>query len=172
MSVKKIFLLFFLCYIGFSSYGQNLFFIGNKSYPSSDKLIIGDYKNGGIIYGDFYVVLAKNSKTGIISFHLAEGTMSDLVGNAVLYLDDNTTISLKNTGIHDNVNGKNIYVFYLTSLEIEKLKKTNVNSIRFNTISGGHLLKNAEHSEYNGMSKQPTNTPKVDFPTIISELFK
>lgn len=172
MSIKKIFSLFFFCHICFSFYGQNLFFIGNKSYPSTGKLIIGDYENGAIIYGDFYVILAKNSKTGIISLHLDEGRMSDLVGNAVLYLDDNSTITLKNTGIHDNVNGENIYVFYLTSLEIEKLKNININSIRFNTISGGHLLKNAEHSEYSGISIQPTTIPKVDFPTIISELFK
>jgi hypothetical protein len=193
MRVKKIFLLFFLCFNCLISNGQNLFYIGSKSYISTGSLVFVNQKFGGgfgakeLVGGTFSVVIAKNGKLGIIAL---ESIGSEISGKAILYLDDNSTIILMDRGIHDYVDRQYTSVYYLTTLEIERLKKTNISSIRYNSNYEGHLVKNEDYKTtitetIPGTLKTPdgeiyrptyeTKTvvyPRIDFPKLITNLFE
>lgn len=171
--MKTTFFYFLFLIIGIKSFTQtNTFFIGNKTYPCSKSYSLCLNYNLNAIATS--LLIAKDGDNGL----LALTSNGKIHGTLLLYLDDNTIITCYDKYLYDQVNLIWTTVYNLTKVEIAKLKTTNVNSIRFNqqvsmnlsyafsvdnTECVSNILKNPKLSE--------KRTPKIDFPTIIKDLF-
>jgi hypothetical protein len=167
--MKKIILL--LLIVGITPVmGQNLFMIGEKSYPATEIIELG---------GKLKIVFSKQlTKNVIILKTHAYNNCSVIRGKAIIYLDNGGVITLLDNGIYDLVNKESIIVYYLTADEIEKLKASNINTIRYavkniNDCKGGD---NGDYTASNdvgyGSIGGKRQNEKIDFKLIISKFFK
>lgn len=145
-------------------HGQNLFFIGNKSFPCS-----GSFKLqvGNDTYGMLSCLVAKNGTSGLFVISKEVQTHSEIRGNAIIYLDDGNVITLIDKGKRDLVDNTSTNVYNLTLPEIDKLKNSIINTVRFtikcpgvdciSTEDGNFTGKNIA-SEYGFSEKERINT--------------
>ena len=144
------------------------FFIGSKTYSCTDKYEFG---------GDdplLSILIAKDGNAGLLVF--IEG-YDKIVGTVLLYLDDNSIITCYDKNKYDEVNNYYTTVYNLTESEINKLKTTNVYSIRYNKLSGLSMKSYSIVNRKGKLNFKFTNTdnekiPIIDFLKIITELFK
>ncbi len=168
------------------SKAQNLFFIGEKNYQCSPTftLIGGGSMNNIVHLNDLNVLIAKNGETGmlVLSRYVTDALIK---GKVLVYLDDGTVITCIDRNIYDYVDNIATTVYYLTKEEIEKMKNSNINTIRY-TIKygsawGGYRnkddfsAKNIAHEEiisYGDLPHGPMWVEKTDVTEFIKELFK
>ena len=175
MKTLKLLLVFFYLGLSFNSFSQNLFFIGNKSYPCTEsfKLSIGD---GDYSYQSLECIIAKNGSAGFFIISKETFTGSVIKGNAIIYLDDGTVITLIDRGRRDYVNQISTNVYSLTEEEINKLKNSQINTVRFSirclnrgcysSDDGDYAAKNIS-SGYGYSRKERINTIE-----LVENLFK
>lgn len=110
---------------------QNTFFIGKKTYPSTEAFKLKSKKDYGGY--DLNVLIAKSGETGLIvlSAELMGDVVVRITGNVQIYLDDGTVLSCIDRGKFDYVDSIVTTVYSLTKEEINKMKNSNINSIRF-----------------------------------------
>lgn len=127
--------------------GQNLFFIGNKSFPCSGsfKLQVGDDSNGMLS-----CLVAKNGTSGFFVLSKEIRTGSEIRGNAIIYLDDGNVITLIDKGKRDFVDNTSTNVYNLTLSEIDKLKNSIINTIRFTIKCPGSVCMSSEDGNFTG----------------------
>ena len=107
-----------------SSYSQCVLLTETGSYDAlCFKKLSKD--NSGLM--SIEISIAKNGNSGyfIIKLPLAS---TKFRGNVILYLDDNSTITLINRNVSWKVNGELYGQYNLTSEEIKRLKKVNIKS--------------------------------------------
>lgn len=147
--------------------GQNLVFLGEKSYPSTEKFILqsnsdSDYSN------DLNLVFAKDGEKILIVVSSKLVSSVRISGKLIIYLDDGTVISCIDRGNKDNVDDIASTAYYLTNEELSKMKNSNINTIRY-TIKCAECLSNPLYEgNYSASNK---GSIKTDYPTIISEYY-
>ena len=152
---------------------QNLFFIGDKSYPStgSFELKLNDS------FDNLKCIIAKNGVTGFFVISKSTMTGSVVKGNVIIYLDDGSVITLLDRGKRDYVDGTSTNVYSLTAAEIIKLKNSIINTVRFtikcpgtNCMSsedGAFTAKNESEKGFSAYSEKK----RIDTMALISSLF-
>jgi hypothetical protein len=126
---------FFLSSYNFLN-AQSTIYIGTQSYPATS-VFKGSVKNGYPTIGhngrnedgDVYVVVGKKKDAGLLM--LGVRTSQKLIGDAMIYLVDGNVIRCKDRGLKDRFDGESTSIFYLTSAELELLKKSDIRSVRF-----------------------------------------
>ena len=106
---------------------QNYIYIGTNRYPSTnsfDCTIVGGFPE----LGNATIAVAKSSKGGY--FILSVDTHHPLKGDVYIYLDNGEVIRCVDTKTKDMHDGYSIGIYNLTFQEIEKLKKSNISSVR------------------------------------------
>jgi len=147
--------------------GQNFAFIGEKSYPSTNKYTLQTNSDKEHI-NDITLVFAKDGEKGLIILSSKLSNAVKISGKLVIYLDDGTVISCVDRGINDNVNDVAIAAYYLTYEELEKMKQSNINTIRYQIkcpICGQH---NSWEGIYSASNKGDS---EVNFTTIVHEFY-
>ena len=87
---------------------QNFTFIGENSYPSTERFKLQSNSDKEEI-SDLNVVLAKERETSLV---IVSSKLTDVVKIAnklIIYLDDGTVISCTDRGINDNVDDVAIF---------------------------------------------------------------
>ena len=112
-----------------SAEGQNLFFIGENSYPSTETITFktnSDYPSY-----DLEVIFAKQGKLGLIA--VSTKTVDEVIirGKLIIYLNDGTVIVCNDAQIADYVDKKASSVYYFKTEDLSKMKKSNINTIRY-----------------------------------------
>lgn len=134
--MKSLMIVFFLfLLVGFLN-AQSTIYIGTQPYPATPAFK-GSVKNGyptigqGGINGDgdVYIIVGKKKSSGLLM--LGVKTSQKLIGDAMLYLADGSVIRCKDRGMRDRFDGESTSVFYLTSSELEMLKRSDIRSVRF-----------------------------------------
>jgi len=98
--MKKVILLFALIFaIYTTANAQNLFFIGDKSYPSTETFTMESNAEFGSSNLD--VLFAKDGTTGLIAVSTTSMTGVLIKGKLSIYLDDGTVISCVDRGKYD-----------------------------------------------------------------------
>jgi|SRR5690554_825360 len=169
----KIRIIFIIIFLPLTVFAQNSFFIGNKTYDSTDEF---ELKSNQFIGGqNLKVTIAKNNESGllIVSCNLYADFLR-IKGKLLIYLDDKSIITCLDKNKYDYVDNTATTVYYLTKDEIDQLKSSNIYSIRFSIASiqqyatapsiGAHSVRNYPKKEF-------FETNRIDFPKIISELF-
>lgn len=158
-------ILLLLCSLGTSA--QNFAFIGENSYPSTEKYILVSNSDKADI-GDLNLVFAKSKETALV---IVSAKLSDAVNIAnklILYLDDGTVISCADRGINDNVDEIAVAAYYLTPAEISALMKSNINTIRYEIdcpVCGAYNYWEGVYSASN------VGSTKTDFTEVVEQFF-
>ncbi len=86
--------------------------------------------NGGWIQGYGNVTFAKRNGGGMLMVSVKEFD-GDLKGDLYIYLENGNVIRCIDRNIKDNVNSYTMAIYYLTTSEVEMLKNSNIEDIRF-----------------------------------------
>jgi hypothetical protein len=127
--------------IVFNCKGQNLVFVGDKSYQATQKWYFdgnGDklknYVNSATIQ------IGKKGQSGIFSISLeAFNSSSGIKGAIRIYLDNSTTIVLEKVLAKDYSDGLSTVIYEISAINLLKLKQSNINTIRLNSGITGFI---------------------------------
>ncbi len=112
--------------------GQNLFFVGEKSYPCTESYVLHSNSNKFFI-NDLNLVFAKDKNSPLIGVRTKTENVQ-ISGKLIIYLDDGTVISLTDSGFFDYVDKITSSVYLLSEEDLDKMKKSNINTIRFTLL--------------------------------------
>jgi hypothetical protein len=149
-----------LIFLSLKIYGQELFFIGEKSFPCTKGYILKSNSDAYYI-NDLEVKFVKDNGNMMIALS-TKTTDVGFSGKLIIYLEDGVVISSSKEALFDYVDKVALAVYYLTNEDLIKLKESNINTIKYS-------LKNKDGREGPfGGSFSSSNKSKIDFPKIIS----
>ena len=147
---------------------QNFTFIGENSYPSTERFELVSNSDKEDI-GNLNLVFAKD---GISPLIIVSSKLTDVVKIAnklIIYLDDGTVISCTDRGINDNVDDVATSAYRLTASEISKMKGSNINTIRFEIVCPICGVFNLWEGVYSASNK---GSSKTDFTKVVQRFFE
>ena len=161
--MQKILIFFIaLLFTTLSIKGQNLFFIGENSYPCTKTFTLQSNSDEFYI-NDLNVLFARDGKTPL--FAVSTETKEVLIrGKLIIYLDDGTVITLTDNGNYEYVDKIASTVYYLTNEELSKMKNSNINTVRFTLES-----EDGSSSPFGGNFSASNKGTQIK--NIISEFF-
>ena len=167
--MKRILLIITLV-LAFPTYtiAQNFTFIGENSYPSTERFVLQSNSDKEDI-GDLNVVFAKDEETALV---IVSSKLTDFVKIAnklIIYLDDGTVVSCIDRGINDNVDDVATSAYRLTSSEVGRMKKSNINSVRFEIVCPICGPFNLWEGVYSASNK---GSSKTDFTEVVEQFFE
>ncbi len=148
--------------------GQNFAFIGENSYPSTEKFKLQS-NSGKEDIGDLSLVFAKDGTTSLIVVSSKLPFFFKVAEKLIIYLDDGTVISCIDRGINDNVDDVATSAYYLTSSELSKMKASNINTIRYEIVCSICGPLNAYEGVHSSSNKGDS---KTDFTKVIKNFFE
>ena len=147
---------------------QNFTFIGENSYPSTERFELQSNSDKEEI-SNLNLVFAKDGISPII---IVSSKLTDVVKIAnklIIYLDDGTVISCTDRGINDNVDDIATSAFRLTPSEISKMKKSNINTVRYEIVCPICGVFNIWEGVYSASNKESS---KTDFTEVVEQFFE
>lgn len=162
-----------LCSINFC-YGQNLFFVGKRSYPCTETFTLkSDMDSSG---PDLDVLIAKTPETAmIVASTKVSGGGVRIKGTILIYLDDGTVISCIDRDKFDYVNNEVTTIYYLTDAEIDKIKDSNIHTIRF-SLKCFECLMSSEEGNFSASNKASdslfSKKQRTNVSALIEDLFE
>ena len=147
---------------------QNFTFIGENSYPSTERFELVSNSDKEDI-GNLNLVFAKDEISPLI---IVSSKLTDVVKIAnklIIYLDDGTVISCADRGINDNVDDVATSAYRLTASEISKMKGSNINTIRFEIVCPICGVFNLWEGVYSASNK---GSSKTDFTKVVQRFFE
>ena len=148
--------------------GQNFAFIGENSYPSTEKFTLQSNSDKEDI-GDLNLVFAKDGTTSLIVVSSKLTNVVKIAEKLIIYLDDGTVISCTDRGINDNVDDIAISAYHLTTAELSKMKNSNINTIRYEIVCPICGPFNSWEGVFSASNK---GSSKTDFTKDIKSFFK
>jgi hypothetical protein len=157
-------IIIFLLLVAFKVNGQGLFFIGEKSFISTEGFNLKSNSDEYFI-NDLEIKFVKDEANKMIALSTKTEDVS-FAGKLIIYLDNGIVITSSRESIFDYVDKLALAIFYLTDEDFSKLKSHNINTIKYS-------LRNEYGSDGPfGGNFSASNKSKVDFPEIISEFYK
>ena len=147
---------------------QNFTFIGENSYLSTERFELVSNSDKEDI-GNLKLVFAKD---GISPLIIVSSKLTDVVKIAnklIIYLDDGTVISCTDRGINDNVDDIATSAYRLTPSEISKMKKSNINTVRYEIVCPICGVFNIWEGVYSASNKESS---KTDFTEVVEQFFE
>lgn len=164
---EQLILLVLSIMISITTKGQHFVFIGESSYPSTEQYSLESNSDKENI-NDLKLVFAKEGPNALI---VVSSKLTDVVKIAeklIIYLDDGTVISCVDRGLNDNVDDIAITAYYLTTSELSKLKRSNINTIRYEIVCPVCGPFNSWEGTYSASNKESS---KTDFTKIVAEFY-
>ena len=123
--------------------GQNLFFIGENSYPCTETMTL---KSNSDDADDLNILLAKDGNTGLFAVSTESYFGAIFSEKLIIYLDDGTVITCNDRKASDYVDERAKAVYPLTGYQLNKLKNSNIHTVRYTleTRSDQGLLSDME----------------------------
>ena len=166
--MKRIaFILIFVLAFALHTNAQNFTFIGENSYPSTERFELQSNSDKEEI-SNLNLVFAKD---GISPMIIVSSKLTDVVKIAnklIIYLDDGTVISCTDRGINDNVDDIATSAYRLTPSEISKMKKSNINTVRYEIVCPICGVFNIWEGVYSASNKESS---KTDFTKVVERFF-
>lgn len=140
-----------------TGYSQNMIFIGDNSYPSTQAW----YFEGNGSQFQYYanaatIQIGKKGTNGIFLISTTcYSSASGISGSINIYLNDGSRITLSSVIAKDFVDGESKVIYSISAENIKKLIKSDIQTIRFNTKSGssleGHTVSNKHDINHDPM---------------------
>lgn len=148
--------------------GQNLFFMGENSYSCTETFTLQANSEYG---DDLYVSIGKDGATGLFTVSTISNTRVIFSGKLIIYLDDGTVITCIDRGTADHVDDRAKAVYFLTSKELNKMKKSNINTVRYTLkCAPCHGFYSTEKGNWS-VSNKSNKGVWYNFPVLITEFF-
>lgn len=129
--MKKIFIcvisVLFLC---LAVSGQNLFLIGEKSYPCINSITLMSNSFG---QSDLDIFIGKDGSTGVFGISTRSRMMERIIGKLIIYLEDGNVLSFNESVASENVDDDAKALFNLTADQLIKLKSSNIHTVKYTT---------------------------------------
>ncbi|TPV35379.1 hypothetical protein FJ651_00205 [Paucihalobacter ruber] len=148
--------------------GQNLVFIGENSFPSTETFTLQSNSDNDYI-NDLNIVFAKDGEKRLLVVSSKLVSTVRISGKLIIYLNDGTVITCIDKGINDNVDDIATSAYYLTNEELVKLKESNINTIRYQIKCAECLSNRIYEGNYSASNKESS---KTDFTKIVAEFYK
>jgi hypothetical protein len=145
--------------------GQKLFFIGDNSYPRTDSYSFS-FENYFIESLDIFFSKNGNNNMIVLTYEDSDGGEDRVIGTIKIYLDNATVINCIDKGKYDYVNKKSTTIYYLTQDEVDKIKKSDINTIRFSIGSISFFDNKIYKSDFT------VENNRYNFSTIVNDFFK
>ncbi len=136
--------------------GQNLFLIGEKSYPCTDTITLESNADDGY---DLNVFICKDGKTGLIGVSTNSIIGEEFTGELIILLKDGTVLTCNESDASEVVDDRAIASYYLTDDQLNKLKSSNIHTVKY-------TMAWLTAQTYSASNKG------VETSTLISEFFK
>ena len=150
-------------FITLSAKGQNLFFIGEQSYCSTNTFTL---ESNSEEVNDLKILFGQDEGNKILGVTTrTEGTL--ITGKLIIYLDDGTVLKLDDNGIKDYVDETAKHAYFLTDKDLDKIKESNINSIRYTLDSNRFLLL----ATYGNFTASNNGNSRIDFSALVTEFF-
>lgn len=115
------------------------------------------------------IALAKDGTTGLIIVSTKTASTVLIREKLIIYLDDGTVISCIDRGNNDQVDYIATAVYYLTEGDLRKMKKSNINTLKYTLKSEtDRLINKMNGGNYSASNK---GSSRIDFPALITEFF-
>jgi len=124
---KLLFLLFFIPLV---SFGQNLFFIGDNSYPSTDFFRLEKGENS-VLVSELYINFVKDNEKKYIVVSVKFYSQTSITDKLFIYLTNGTVLTSNSAFSSDYVDGNLISMYQLTDNDISEIINSNIHSIRY-----------------------------------------
>jgi superfamily II helicase len=147
--------------------GQNLVFIGENSFPSTETFTLKSNSDSDRI-NDLNLVFAKDGTNSLLIVSSKLVRTVRISGKLIIYLNDGTVITSIDKGINDNVDDIAISAYYLTNEELEKMKKSNINTVRYEIKCAECISNPLFEGNYSASNK---GSSKTDFAKVISNFY-
>lgn len=160
------------------AHGQCTFFTSGKVYNATCFNTIRNIHDFSYFKPGIDIMFVKTGTSGLVILKL-NSPDEKIVRNVYLYLDDNSIITLTNRSKSWVVNNERFTQFMLTASEINQLKIVNILAIRFwkcfhytmPECENANHYENLEYEEKGLMSDKYSTVERIDFPSLITELF-
>lgn len=159
--IRNLTILIVILFTTLTVNGQNLFFIGEKSYPCTESIALQSNKNDR---ADLNVLFAKDNNKAYFVVETKPSLNSDFSGKLIIYLDDGTVITCNDISESDYVDDIAKAVYSLTKEQLGKMKRSNINTVRY-------TLNVLGVKEVNQSASNKGNSTKTNFPNLINGFF-
>ncbi len=137
----------------------------SKPYPATASwdFICENYALTGIAK----VQIAKTDKGGTLKLAVQTTDSSFIIsGTVYVYLSDNTIIVCSDKGIRENIDHQIIGYYTFSPIEMNRLKKTDIRSLRFN-INGNQKKFSSQTGNFTGFNQKSYYLDDKDKSTTI-----
>ena len=136
--------------------GQNLFLIGEKSYPCTNAIKLQSNADDG---SDLDMYFAREGNFGLIGVSRKGMPGEEFAGKLIIYLEDGSVLTCNESEVTERIDDQAKAVYSLTADQLSKLKIINIQKVKYSMIL---------HPEEKNFSASNTG---VKTNAIISDLF-
>lgn len=147
--------------------GQNLFLFGDKSYPCTETITL----QSNSASNNLNLLFGKDGTKALIGVSIKLKFMIEqaFTGNLIVYLDDGTVITCEDQGKHDFVNNATSAIYYLSNEQLNKMKNSNINTVRYTLKSSDGYSFSPDAGNFSASNKGRSAT--TDFPTVLTNFY-
>lgn len=157
-----------MLFVTLTVHGQNLFLFGDKSFPCTETFTL----QSNSASNNLNILFAKDGNKALIGVSIKLKFMIEqlFTGNLIIYLDDGTVISCEDQGKRDFVDNTMSAVYYLTNEQLNKMKNSNINTVRYALKSSDGFSFSPEAGNFSASNKG--RSAKTDYPALLTNFFK
>lgn len=134
--MMKMLLIIITLFINLAANAQNLFLIGEKSYPCTNAITLE--ANSGYFYEDLDVFLAKDGNSGAIAVSRKSKTDELFFGKLIIYLKDGNVLTCGESEATERVDDIAKALYNLTTDQLNKLKESNIHTVKYTLYRYGN----------------------------------
>ena len=158
--MKKIpIILISMLFITLTANGQNLFFIGENSYPCTESFALQSNLEDG---EDLNVLFAKDGAAAVIAVTIKSYLQGTIIsGKLIIYLNDGEVITCMDRGESYYIDDTAKAVYSLTNEQVNKMKNSNIHTV-------GYTLKMYDIKEVN----RSASNKSISTKGLVAEFFE
>ncbi len=111
--------------------GQNLFLIGEKSYPCTNAIILKSKADDG---SDLEVYFAREGNFGLIGVSRKGMPGEEFAGKLIIYLENGSVLTCNESEVTERIDDQAKAVYSLTADQLSKLKIINIQKVKYTMI--------------------------------------
>ncbi len=137
--MKSILIFIAVLFVNLTANGQNLFLIGEKSYPCTDAIKLKANSSKG---SDLNVFICKDGKSGVLAVSLI--SRGKFIGKLIIYLKDGSVITCENPDVTESVDDFAKALYKLTNDQVNNLRKSNIHTVKYSINFSNYSASNKE----------------------------
>lgn len=118
-------------FVSLTANGQDLFLIGEKSYPCTKAITL---KSNSDERYDLDIFLAKNGKSGLFAVSRESILGEVFTGKLIIYLKDGNVLTCNESVASEKVDDRSKALYNLTADQLNKLKTSNIHTVKYTMI--------------------------------------